>query len=139
MLAHKFPAVITAGPDLDEVNFGHPNHHVQEFEDSIMGVASPTHQDMENILKFSSRNSGEILIHCHAGMSRSTSTAIGVLIQRGMNPFDAFEILKARHPRRRHFIPNLKIMGILEEIFGVDGLVDYSLENEYDPEEVSVY
>jgi predicted protein tyrosine phosphatase len=132
-LSNDYPAVITAGPRREEVQFGHDNHHVQTFHDSTFGKHSPTHKDIENILKFSSKNTGQILIHCHAGMSRSTSTAIGVLIQRGVDPFEAFDILKEQHPRRRHFIPNFKIMQILEDIFGVKGLARYSVENEYDP------
>jgi len=138
LLAHKFPAVITAGPDRTEVQFGHPNHHVQVFDDTTWGKDSPTHKDIEDILKFSSKNPGEILIHCHAGMSRSTSTAIGVLIQRGLDPFDAFDTLAERHPRKRPFIPNVKVMEILEDIFGIEGLAQYSVENEYFPE-MSVY
>lgn len=138
VLAPKFPAVITAGPAREEVRFGHPNHHVQMFDDTTWGKDSPTHKDIEDILKFSSNNTGEILIHCHAGMSRSTSTAIGVLIQRGLDPFDAFDTLAERHPRKRPFIPNVKVMEILEDIFGIEGLAQYSVENEYFPE-MSVY
>jgi predicted protein tyrosine phosphatase len=138
-LASDFPAVITAGPNRTEVQFGHGNHHVQAFRDSVWGTNSPTHKAMENILKFSARNTGEILIHCHAGMSRSTSTAIGVLIQRGLDPYDAFEMLKDRHPKGRPFIPNAKIMGILGDIFGYTDLAEYSVTNEYDPSGSYIY
>lgn len=133
-IAHKFPAVITVGPSKDEVAFGHPNHYVRTFDDVIMGDSAPQHKDVEAVLDFASINSGPRLIHCHAGMSRSTSMAIAVMINEGADPFEAFDRLKAIHPHNRDFIPNPRIMRIIEDIFGLNGFVQYSRENEFSPD-----
>jgi predicted protein tyrosine phosphatase len=131
-LANEFPAVITAGPEAAEVNhFGHSNHLIVSFDDIMHGDGAPTLADVKAMLKFASENDGEILIHCHAGMSRSTATAWGVAIQRGYDPYDAYDMLKNVHPRGRMFWPNDAIVEALEVIFDISGLSDYNNANHY--------
>lgn len=125
-LAKLFPAVITAGPDLSEVrSFRHLNHAVETFWDVSHGEEGPTAEQVNRLLDFASLQDGPILVHCHAGISRSTATAIGVLIGRGWSPTEAIDNLRRVHPRRRAFMPNSAILRHIENRFGIDHLVDY--------------
>jgi hypothetical protein len=74
----------------------------------------------------------DLLVHCHAGMSRSTSPAWGISIARGADPLVSFMALKdaqpidrwftSREQVPRDFIPNKLIVKHLEEILGITGL-----------------
>lgn len=130
-LNEHFPAVITAGPERYEVMWGHPNHLVQSFNDVNDGPHAPTIADVEAMLEFAQQNQEDILIHCHAGMSRSTATAWGVAIQRGHNPYAAYQALKDVHPEGRMFWPNDAIVAALESIFDMRGLSEYNDEHHY--------
>ena len=94
-LAHTFDAVITAGPTAQEVaeHFSHPDHLVVEFRDVVhRNAGGPTRDAVRAIVDFAAtRADRSILIHCHAGMSRSTATAITVLASWGFSPDQAFE------------------------------------------------
>ena len=103
-LCHEFDAVITAGPEKYEVaGWGHPNHQVVSFDDVT--------------------NNRSILIHCHAGISRSTACAWGIAIAKGFDAKEALEKLAEMHPDdggwgQRTFRPNALIVAHLETIFG---------------------
>ena len=113
-----FPAVITAGPSHREVRFGHQNHLVQPFGDvSYVCKQAPKWHHVEEITEFGVINDGPILIHCHAGMSRSTSSAIGVLLARGVEPETAVSALRSIHPKNRPFIPNPIVIDLLAEMY----------------------
>lgn len=134
-ICHMFPAVITAGPSLGEVsNFGHDNHFVRTFDDVVRGPFGPSVKDVAAMLEFAEQNDGEILVHCHAGMSRSTGTAWGIAIQRGYDPFEAYDMMKENHPEGRMFWPNDKIVAALQQIFGMSGLSDYNDYNHFSGE-----
>lgn len=138
ILCHDFPAVITAGPSKYEVKWKHQNHFVRTFDDTIYksSMDAPRIEDVKSMLDFAAQNDGDILIHCHAGMSRSTATAWGVAIQRGADPFEAYEALKAAHPAGRMFWPNDLMVEHLETIFNISGLVEYNDHNHfYDPKQ----
>lgn len=129
-----FPAVITVGPRSSEVNFGHPNHLVQSFGDVTYDCKqAPKWHHVEKITEFGVVNDGPILIHCHAGMSRSTSSAIGVLLARGVDPLTAVAALAEIHPKNRPFIPNPIVVGILAEMYDYPDLPRIVAEHEYYP------
>lgn len=134
---HDFASVLTAGPSLDEVcDFGHPAHKVVEFDDvtsSSFGYTPPTFQQVEEMVRWGEGRT-DLLVHCHAGMSRSTSTAWGIAIANGYDPQEAFDLLKNNHPVETHytwrsggnrialrdqrpFIPNRLIVTHLESLF----------------------
>ena len=75
---HEFGSVITAGPSLREVReFMHPNHKVVEFDDVTsrhFGYVPPTYDQVEEMIRWG-EGRADLLVHCHAGMSRSTATA----------------------------------------------------------------
>ncbi len=125
-IAPKFDIVVTAGPDRTEVDWNHPNHLVQTFGDTVMGVRAPTLKQVERLVSWAGSQDGSTLVHCHAGISRSTATAIGIHIARGVDPKDAVADLAAAHPVLHPFYPNKLIVAHLETIFGLE---PFSLEN----------
>ena len=125
-LCHEFDAVITAGPEKSEVSdWGHPNHLVVSFDDvtdNRYGDA-PTLEQVRGIVEWGANQVGSILIHCHAGISRSTACAWGVAIAKGFDAKEALETLAEMHPDeggwgQRTFRPNPLIVKHLETIFG---------------------
>jgi predicted protein tyrosine phosphatase len=132
-LAHDFAAVITAGPRDTEVPWNHPNHLVCTFGDtSRPGRWAPTPNDVSKLVAFGAACDDPILVHCHAGMSRSTSTAIGVLLARGVTAETAVSSLAAIHPDGRAFIPNALIIKFLAEQFDEPDLPRIAYEFSYD-------
>ena len=138
-LCHEFDAVITAGPEKSEVSdWGHPNHLVVSFDDVTndrYGDA-PTLEQVRGIVEWGANQVGSILIHCHAGISRSTSCAWGIAIAKGFDAKEALEELLEAHPQdgrwgQRMFRPNSLIVSHLETIFGrkdLKTLVDKAIQ-----------
>ena len=138
-LCHEFDAVITAGPDAYEVSgWGHPNHLIVSFDD----VTDPRYSDaprleqIKRILEWGAKQEGSLLVHCHAGISRSTSCAWGIAIAKGFDAKEALEELLEAHPQdgrwgQRMFRPNSLIVSHLETIFGrkdLKTLVDKAIQ-----------
>ena len=136
---HEFESVITAGPSLSEVgDFMHPDHKVVEFDDVTshhFGYVPPTFDQVDEMVRWGEGRSN-LLVHCHAGMSRSTATAWGIAIANGFDPQEAFDRLKNNHPVETHyvqrggkhvlelrnprpFIPNRLIVKHLETLFNM--------------------
>jgi hypothetical protein len=75
-----------------------------------------------------------VLVHCHAGISRSTATAWGISIANGVDPKVALEKLDANQPwenddfsdqfSRRWFSPNRLIVQHLQTYFSNNDLLD---------------
>lgn len=133
--AYDFKSILTVGPEKREVNWNHPNHMVFTFRDTTSGVGAPTVADVEKAIEWG-QHQDDLLVHCHAGMSRSTSTAWGIAIARGADPLESFLVLKDAQPRdsysnagKREFIPNRLIVTYLEEILGITGLLE--IRNEH--------
>lgn len=59
-----------------------------------------------------------VLVHCHAGVSRSTAMAIGILCQHGMRPADALKRVQSVRPQ---LWPNTLIIGYIDEILDLKG------------------
>jgi len=135
----SFPSVLTAGPSLAEVrDFAHPNHKVVEFDDISSphpGYLPPTYSQVEEMIRWGVGRT-QLLVHCHAGMSRSTATAWGIAIANGFEPEQALQLLKSNHPietrykwvnreqrilldHPRPFIPNRLIVAHTEQILGM--------------------
>ena len=123
----QFSAIITAGPLASEVNWEHPQHLVVEFGDTLIGNRAPTYQQIKRMVEWGT-DKDDLLVHCHAGMSRSTSTAWGISIARGVDPEEAFITLRDEQPLEKHwgsdskrdFIPNRLIVKHLEKLFNLD-------------------
>jgi len=126
-IAGSYNHVITVGPDID--GWGHPDHFITVCSDVVSGVGAPTFEQIAAVLEWASVRDGKMLVHCHAGISRSTATAVGVLIGRGESPEDALQILLSVHPHRkavswcddwRTFAPNPLILRHVAQFYGLD-------------------
>ncbi len=134
--AQDFQAILTVGPKSSEVNWGHKNHKVFTFGDTTGGSGAPTLTAIEEAITWG-QEQDDLLVHCHAGMSRSTSTAWGISIARGADPLDSFLALKNAQPldsyrgskSQRHFIPNTLIVKHLEKILSIPELSDIRKEH----------
>lgn len=122
-----FQAVITAGPEPTEVQWNHPNHRIWTFDDTTDNYYGPKLNQVEEMI-FWGAEQEDLLVHCHAGISRSTATAWGVSIAKGLDPLESFEALYDAHPdeftRRRPFSPNPLIVKHLQDIFNDNTLLD---------------
>lgn len=128
-IAHEFGAVLTAGPSPDEVKWGHPNHRVWTFDDTTDMLRGPGHRTVAEMIEWGAAQD-DVLVHCHAGISRSTATAWGIAVARGADPLDSILALMEAHPRehgtgyKRTFAPNRLIVTYLEKIVGDNNLLE---------------
>lgn len=127
LIGDLFGAVLTAGPDQCEVNFGFDNHRVWTFEDSVSLTGGPQLHQVEEMV-FWGATQTDLLVHCHAGMSRSTATAWGVCIARGLDPYESLVALLKSQPwdvpgsEQRHFCPNRQLVEHLQDVFADNSL-----------------
>jgi hypothetical protein len=132
LICSQFGAVLTAGPSARECRWNHPNHRVWTFEDSC-GARGPRLVHVEEMLQFGV-DQEDLLVHCHAGISRSTATAWGIAIARGADPAEAFEALKAAQPLdtydqgKRLFCPNRLLVEHVQEVLGRKDLLEIRAE-----------
>jgi predicted protein tyrosine phosphatase len=115
-------------PNLRDVYPSTPTRHVEFFNDiaqPFYGWIMPKMLHLRNCLEFSESftNNDRVLIHCHAGVSRSTAIAIAILIQHGMSVGDAFDkVLEVRDCAW----PNAEIIALTDVHFGLGGsLIDH--------------
>jgi predicted protein tyrosine phosphatase len=88
-------------------------------------VISPRPEHLQAVLAFTKdlTETDRLLIHCFAGISRSTATAIGILIQHGLSYAEAFEKVAEV---RRHLMPNELFIQHIDAHFDLDNkLVEY--------------
>lgn len=127
----EYGSVLTVGPDAREVkDFNHPDHKIVTFTD-ISHPSHPTAPTKKDVLEAVSWGVGRdsLLVHCHAGISRSTATAWGIAIGNGIDPEEAIQKLLEAHPiesnyygidynnHKRPFSPNRLMVRHLQEIF----------------------
>lgn len=108
--------------------FLHPQHRpkwlLQHFEDNIDAdqPLSPTRQHCEQFLDWAKNipADGVLLVHCEAGVSRSTASALCIMVQeRGVDKIDdCIEALVAIRPVA---CPNPVITKFCDEILGCGG------------------
>ena len=110
----------------DFATYGPHRRVVWRFDDVVaarVGVVAPGLPDVSAIVALGEtleREGAEhVLIHCHAGISRSTATAV-ILLARG-NPgreAEAFEAVAGIRPRSW---PNALMLQIADDLLGRDG------------------
>lgn len=105
----------------------HSNQYVHLVDDTAADTVcafgtfkAPVMDDLIKILNFTSRikEGDRVLVHCHAGVSRSTSIAIAILIQHGWNYKDAFDKVAEI---RDCLNPNHAFVCLTDEYFGLGG------------------
>jgi predicted protein tyrosine phosphatase len=84
------------------------------------GYTAPTREQIAKILDFTKDLTDDdiVLVHCHAGISRSTAMALGILVQHGMDPIKALSHLEDIRPI---LYPNQLIVSYIDEILGLEG------------------
>lgn len=128
----QFEALLSAGPAAHEVTWDHPNHRVVPFAD--FHDYGPTPDVMTRIMEFGVANADQtLLIHCHAGMSRSPAAAVAILCARGVDPEQALRVLRDTHPPKREFTPNRLAISITADLLSLPDLPEMARAHEVWP------
>jgi predicted protein tyrosine phosphatase len=92
------------------------------------GFIVATLADIQAILAFSAdlTPDDKLLVHCSAGISRSTAVATGILCQHGLSPTAALEKVFAV---RKNAIPNPHIIALMDEALKLNGELESALQN----------
>jgi len=114
---------------LDQHNITHilnaskevPNYFTEKYKYIKLGLSDHPKQSIKHVLtpsiyfvRDAIRNDGNILIHCHAGVSRSATIVIYTLMHTMKWSFDkAYDFLKRKHPRAN---PNAGFVRQLHQI-----------------------
>jgi predicted protein tyrosine phosphatase len=86
----------------------HKNHRILHFHDTITirpGYKEPSEFHVREIIRFVKdvADNINVLVHCHAGISRSPAAAIIMLMEKGLTATEAFTETKRIRP---HMDPN---------------------------------
>ena len=130
-VTHVVSIIDPAQPDPEDFA-DYPPHDrtLWRFDDIIAprdGMIVPGETDVRRILDLGDRLAGEpvrhLLVHCHAGVSRSTATAALLMAQR--NPGRESDIFQRLDAMRQPAWPNSLIVRMGDELLGRGGaLVD---------------
>ncbi|HEX2889605.1 protein-tyrosine-phosphatase [Vineibacter terrae] len=113
------------------------DHELLRFDDVVAefpGFTACTNADVERILAFGARlhaagaSARHVIVHCHAGISRSTASAAVLMAQ--FNPGRETEAFLSLLRMRPHAWPNTRIVEMADRILDrkgalLDGLVAY--------------
>lgn len=82
----------------------------------------PGSQHVVAIIKFARALdiTDRVVIHCHAGVSRSPAAALIVLVARGVDPDRAFQALDSIVPGRL-YEPNFRMIALADQVLGLAG------------------
>ena len=87
---------------------------------------------IEKIAEFSRQhNSSTPLIHCHAGMSRSTAAGIIYLLANDVDAELAVSALADIHPDGRTFSPNVQMISLAAQFFSIPELPELTEPHYY--------
>ncbi len=107
------------------------NHHIERFDDISVVFKDehpyvlPSIEAVARVLEFTKdlTNQDKLLVHCHAGISRSTAMAIAIACQFGLDPERAFKFVEEVRPV---MFPNSLIILHADEVLGLNGeLIKY--------------
>jgi predicted protein tyrosine phosphatase len=118
---------------LPKAAFNNENWLVCEMDDIEQDIEdprcrAPQLEDLEKILAFTSKLGKDdiLLVHCHAGLCRSTAVAFLIMLQQGMN----FEDAMAEVLRQREFAwPNIRIVLLGDKVLGLAGRAVHFMHN----------
>jgi predicted protein tyrosine phosphatase len=120
--ATKTVSLLDPGTELSGFS-NKPDHLIRWFHDvdaPADWTTAPTEEDFAAILAFADglQAGDRLLVHCHAGISRSTAAAITILMQRGMPHTEALRVVQAVRPQ---LWPNSLIIAMADRHFNLDG------------------
>lgn len=98
----------------------HLHIEVDDFPASYAGDIAPTMEHMMELLEFSQswNRQGAMIVHCYAGVSRSTAAALTILCQ--YNPGREMEAAQALRRAAPHAKPNRRIIAIADRMLQSD-------------------
>jgi predicted protein tyrosine phosphatase len=93
--------------------------------DEHAGMVAPNGEDIERLLKFGrsmldSRSTGQLLVHCHAGLSRSTAAAVLLLAQAQPDRPPETAVIEMLELKPRAW-PNLRMIELGDESLCCEG------------------
>ncbi len=120
--------------------YGDVDHELLRFDDVVAeypGFSACTLRDMERVLSFGERirragdKATHVLVHCHAGISRSTASAAVLMAQH--NPGRETEAFLRILDMRPHAWPNTRIVEFADRLLDrrgalLEGLLAYRRE-----------
>lgn len=99
----------------------HLKLRLHDIIDPAPGFIAPGPDHMESLIAFGAcwSRSGPLIIHCYAGVSRSTAAALAILVlyNRGREA-QAVRILRERAP---HAYPNRRMVSLADGLLGCEG------------------
>jgi len=101
------------------------------FDDIVLkdqwDLVLATLEDIQAILQFTEQLTAhdKLLVHCSAGISRSTAVATGILCQHGLTPKAALEKVRLI---RKGADPNEHIIALMDQALGLNGELEAALQ-----------
>jgi len=97
----------------------HLHIEVDDVPAPFAGDIAPTEEHIQNILDFCSKwnRQGPMLVHCYAGVSRSTAAALTILCY--FNPGREMDAATALRRAAPHAKPNRQIIAIADQLMGL--------------------
>lgn len=117
-------AVSLVGDDLRFPLESYGPHHLvlrcHDVEGEMPGYVSPSQQQIVEALEHTKHlnDDDRLLVHCHAGKSRSPAMAMGILVQNELSPAEAFERVRAVRPE---LIPNRLMIRLIDDNLELEG------------------
>lgn len=107
-----------------------PHHllvHLHDIAEELEGHVAPCRQHLLDVLDFTADlpPGSRLLVHCIAGVSRSTSMAIGILIARGVPWRAAWDMVAAVRPC---MMPNARVIRLIDEHYELGGELSAQLQ-----------
>ena len=103
----------------------HLDLEVDDIADVIQGYVLPDARHVDGLLAFARAwaMAGPMIVHCYAGVSRSTAAALAVMcLYNGGREYEAARLLRERAP---HAHPNRRIVRLADRALHLDGrLID---------------
>jgi predicted protein tyrosine phosphatase len=93
-----------------------------------------TEEDVRQIVQLAEElrsEGGTLLIHCEAGVSRSTATAL-IMYACWLGPGREYEAMRRVVTQRPIALPNLRMVALGDEVLGLDGRLLQALYDHYD-------
>lgn len=109
-------------------------HHLvlrfHDIEAEVEGFVAPTEEQLREALAHTKDMEADerLLVHCHAGKSRSPAMAIGILVQAGLSPAAALEHVREVRPE---LIPNRLMIRQLDRLLGQGGELVHVVDAHY--------
>lgn len=111
------------------------SQHIEHFDDyenddvstdkdgiTLGGFQLPQLEHVERILEFTDKilDGQNVVVHCHAGICRSTAIAVLMHVQCGFTPEEAIKRVERQRPQ---LWPNRLVIAHGDEILGFDGKI----------------